>query len=148
MKAPGYLKGQSANILDLAGVQAAGGVLHAYTDSSQSAVEFVIGVKSYNNGVNVSDDNRLITPLFHELQDRAWKLGTVTSVPFDHVSPAAMYAQNVHRDDYQDIRQGDTRLAGDYLRESSHARSAQPRCGTWDRLRYSHDTDLTCTPRA
>jgi alkaline phosphatase len=27
----------------------------------------------------------------------------VTSVPFDHVSPAAMYAHNVHRDDYQDL---------------------------------------------
>ena len=102
-KATGYLKGQSANITDLAGVQAAGGVLHAYTDSSQSAAEFVSGVKSYNNGVNVTDDNRLVTTLFHELQDREWKVGTVTSVPFDHVSPAAMYAQNVYRDDYQDI---------------------------------------------
>ncbi len=30
-------------------------------------------------------------------------LGTVTSVPFDHVSPAAMYAHNVDRDDYQDL---------------------------------------------
>ena len=57
-KAPGYLKGQSASAADLAGVQAAGGVLHAYTDSSQSAAEFVSGVKSYNNGVNVTDDGR------------------------------------------------------------------------------------------
>ena len=27
----------------------------------------------------------------------------MTSVPFDHASPAAMYAHNVHRDDYQDL---------------------------------------------
>ena len=27
----------------------------------------------------------------------------MTSVPFDHVSPAVMYAQNVDRDDYQDL---------------------------------------------
>ena len=71
--APGYFKGQSANIADLAGVSRAGGVLHAYTDSSQSAAECVSGVKSYNNGVNVTDDNRLVKTLFHELQEQGWK---------------------------------------------------------------------------
>jgi alkaline phosphatase len=102
-QAPGYLKGSSANAADRAGVKQAGRVLHAYTDSSQSAGELVSGVKSYNNGLNVTDDGRLITTLFHELQDQGWKVGTVTSVPFDHASPAGMYARNVHRDDYQDI---------------------------------------------
>jgi alkaline phosphatase len=102
-KALGYLKGSSANEADRAGVKAVGGVLHAYTDSSQSAAEIVSGVKSYNNGVNVTDDGRLVRTLFHQLQEQGWKLGTVTSVPFDHVSPAAMYAQNVDRDDYQDL---------------------------------------------
>jgi alkaline phosphatase len=103
LKAPGYLKGQSANETDRAGVQAVGGVLHAYTDSSQSAAEMISGIKSYNNGVNFTDDGRIVTTLFHELQDQGWKVGTVTSVPFDHVSPAAMYAQDVYRDDYQDL---------------------------------------------
>jgi alkaline phosphatase len=103
LKAPGYLKGQMANAADRAGVQAVGAVLHAFTDSSQSAAEIVSGVKSYNNGLNVTHDGRFITTLFHELQEQGWKVGTVTSVPFDHASPAAMYAQNVHRDDYQDI---------------------------------------------
>lgn len=102
-KAPGYLKGQSANEIDRAGVRAVGGILHAYTDSSQSAAEMISGVKSYNNGVNFTDDGRIVTTLFHELQDQGWKVGTVTSVPFNHVSPAAMYAQDVYRDDYQDL---------------------------------------------
>ena len=102
-KAPGYLKGQSANDTDRAGVRAVGGVLHAYTDSSQSAAEMVSGIKSYNNGLNFTDDGRIVTTLFHELQDQGWKVGTVTSVPFDHASPAAMYAQDVYRDDYQDL---------------------------------------------
>jgi alkaline phosphatase len=102
-KAPGYFKGQSANEGDRAGVLAVGGVLHAYTDSSQSAGEMISGIKSYNNGVNVTDDGRLVKTLFHELQEQGWKVGTVTSVPFDHVSPAAMYAQDVYRDDYQDL---------------------------------------------
>jgi alkaline phosphatase len=102
-KAPGYLKGQSANKEDLEGVVAVGRVLHAYTDSSQSAAELVSGVKSYNNGVNVAEGGRLVPTLFHQLQAQGWGLGTVTSVPFDHVSPAAMYAHNVNRDDYQDL---------------------------------------------
>jgi len=119
-KAPGYLKGQTANAADRAGVLAAGGVMHAYTDSSQSAAEFVSGVKSYNNGVNVTESGRLVTTLFHELQDQGWKVGTVTSVPFDHVSPAAMYAQNVHRDDYQDIGRAMLGLAG-IVQETRHA---------------------------
>ena len=102
-RAPGYLKGQSGNEADKAGVRAAGRALHAYTDSSQSAAEMVSGVKSYNSGLNIADDGRLVPTLFHELQDQGWKAGTVTSVPFCHASPAAMYAQNVERDDYQDI---------------------------------------------
>jgi alkaline phosphatase len=102
-KAPGYLKGQSANEDDRKGVNAAGGILHAYTDSSTSAGEFATGAKAYNNGINVTDDGRFVPTLFNQLQAQGWKVGTVTSVPFDHASPAAMYAHNVHRDDYQDL---------------------------------------------
>ena len=102
-KAPGYFKGQSGNKDDKDGVASVGGVIHAYTDSSQSAGEFATGVKAYNNGVNVTDDGRFVPTLFDRLQAEGWKVGTVTSVPFDHVSPAAMYAHNVHRDDYQDL---------------------------------------------
>jgi len=121
-QAPGYLKGQTASAADRAGVLAAGGVMHACTDSSQSAAEIVSGVKSYNNGVNFTESGRLVTTLFHELQDQGWKLGTVTSVPFDHVSPAAMYAQNVHRDDYQDIGRAMLGRPG-IIQEAQHAPS-------------------------
>jgi alkaline phosphatase len=72
----------------------------------------VSGVKSYNSGLNVADDNRLVTTLFHELQDHGWKTGTVTSVPFCHASPAGMYVQNVDRDDYQDIARSMLGLPG------------------------------------
>src|SRR4029077_1078928 len=95
-------------------------VLHAYTDSSQSAAEMISGIKSYNNGVNITDDGRIVTTLFHELQEQGWKVGTVTSVPFDHVSPAAMYAQNVYRDDYQDIARSMLGLPG-ILQEARQA---------------------------
>jgi alkaline phosphatase len=84
-------------------VKAAGGVPHAYTDSSCSAAEFAGGAKSYNNGLNVKDDGTFVPTLFNVLETKGWRLGTATSVPFDHASPAAMYAHNVYRDDYQDI---------------------------------------------
>ena len=120
-QAPGYLKGQSANEADRAGVLSAGRVLHSYTDSSQSAAELVSGVKSYNSGLNIADDGRIVTTLFHELQDQGWKTGTVTSVPFCHASPAGMYAQNVDRDDYQDIARSMLGLPG-ILQEARGAR--------------------------
>ena len=102
-KAPGYLRGQSATALEKAAVAALGRVIHPYTDSAPSAAEFVSGKKSYNNSINVKDDGAFIPTLFHSLQNQGWKVGTVTSVPFPHASPAAMYAHNVHRDDYQDL---------------------------------------------
>src|SRR5262249_59064743 len=96
-KAPGYLKGQAADVRDLLGVRAVGGVIHAFTDSAPSAGEFDTGRKSYNNSINVASDGRFVPTLFHQVQAKGWKVGTVTSVPFNHASPAAMYAHNVHR---------------------------------------------------
>ncbi len=142
LKALGYLKGQSANAADQAGVLAVGGVLHAYTDSSQSAAEMISGVKSYNNGVNVTDDGRLVTTLFHELQDVGWKVGTVTSVPFDHVSPAAMYAQNVHRDDYQDLARAMLGLPGIIQAGAARTAPSGSRRGHGDGLRGDYQSEV------
>jgi alkaline phosphatase len=105
LDAPGYLKGSGTkgNERDLAGLKATGRHLHAYTDSSCSAAEYATGVKSYNNGVNVDPEGRVVPTLFQQLQVLGWKVGTVTSVPFNHASPSAMYAHNVYRDDYQDL---------------------------------------------
>ena len=102
-KAPGYLKGQSGHVQDKAGVVEAGGAVHAYTDSAPSAAEFVSGKKSYNNSINALEDDSFAKTFFHRAQEEGYKLGTVTSVPFSHASPAAMYARNVNRDDYQDL---------------------------------------------
>lgn len=103
-RAPGYLKGNSVNLADALGVLRLRRTLHAATDSAPSAAEFASGVKSYNDSVNVAPDGRFVSTVFRELQsDRDWRVGTVTSVPISHVSPAAMYARNVDRDDYQDL---------------------------------------------
>jgi alkaline phosphatase len=123
-KAAGYLKGQSASPDDRRGVEELGGVLHAYTDSAPSAGEYATGVKSYNNGINVADDGRFVPTLFNRLQGRGWRVGTATSVPFDHASPAAIYAHNVNRDDYQDLARdmlGLRSIAQEAGREDLHA---------------------------
>lgn len=98
-----YLKGQSANAADKEAVKATGRALHAYTDSSTSAASAFNGIKSFNNGLNVTPEGKPVPTLWHELQKKGWALGTATSVPFDHASPAGTYARNVYRDDYQDI---------------------------------------------
>ena len=103
LDASGYLKGQNANAEDRKGVEKVGRVLHAYTDSAPSAAEYASGVKSYNNSINFDESGRPVPTIFQQLQGRGWRVGTATSVAFDHASPAAMYAHDVNRDDYQDL---------------------------------------------
>ncbi len=134
-QAAGYLKGQSANAADVAGVKAVGGVLHAYTDSSQSAAEMVSGVKSYNNGLNVTDDGRLVTTLFHELQDQGWKLG--------HGHERAIRSRLARRDVCQERRSrrlpgpcpGDARAPGGHPAGARGSDSGRARRGHGDGLR-------------
>lgn len=76
---------------------------HAYTDSSSSASSMTAGLKTYNNCVNVDFEGKPVDTIAHQLQQRGWKVGAVSSVPISHATPAAAYAVNVHRDDYQDL---------------------------------------------
>ncbi len=78
-------------------------VHHAHTDSSCSASSMTTGIKSYNGAVNVDPFGRPVMTIAHKLQERGWAVGAVTSVPVSHATPAAAYAHNVHRDDFQDI---------------------------------------------
>lgn len=75
----------------------------AYTDSSCSASSMTAGFKSYNSSVNVDPTGKQIPTIAHQLQQQGWAIGVVTSVPIAHATPAATYAHNVHRDDYQDL---------------------------------------------
>lgn len=103
-RVPAYLQGDQASQAARDEAARLGGLIHAVTDSAPSAGEFATGVKSFNDGLNVAEDGRFVETLFAKLQrEDGWKVGTVTSVPFDHASPAAMYAHNVERDDYQDL---------------------------------------------
>jgi alkaline phosphatase len=76
---------------------------HAVTDSAASATSLCAGRKTYNDAINVDVDGRQIEPIARTLQARGYAVGAVTSVPVSHATPACSYANNVSRDDYQDI---------------------------------------------
>ncbi|MFN9719949.1 MAG: alkaline phosphatase, partial [Planctomycetota bacterium] len=90
---PGYLIGKPSE----------GHPKHNYTDSSSSATSMTAGIKTFNGAVNVDATGAPVRTIAHELQDRGWKVGAVSSVPVSHATPAAAYAHNVSRDDYQDL---------------------------------------------
>lgn len=76
---------------------------HAYTDSASSAVSMTAGIKTYNSAINYTHDGQQVTTVAHRAQQQGYRIGVVTSVPISHATPAAAYAHNVDRDDYQDL---------------------------------------------
>lgn len=76
---------------------------HPYPDSANTAQAMTSGVKSYNNSINVDYAGHHVPPISHEVQAAGFAVGAVTSVPISHATPACSYAQNVDRDDYQDL---------------------------------------------
>lgn len=93
---PIYLMGRSRDDPKLAGE-------HAYPDSAATATAMTTGVKTYNDAINVDATGSRVSAVAHEVQQRGYSIGVVTSVPISHATPACAYAHNVHRDDYQDL---------------------------------------------
>ena len=75
----------------------------AYTDSASSATSLCAGIKTYNDSINVDRDGNQVPTIARQLQQQGWGVGVVTSVPISHATPASAYANNVHRDDFQDL---------------------------------------------
>ena len=75
----------------------------AVTDSAAAATSMNSGIKTYEEAINVDPDGHPVEPIARQLQKQGWSVGAVTSVPFSDATPAATYANNVFRDDYQDI---------------------------------------------
>lgn len=77
---------------------------HSYTDSSSSATSLTAGVKTFNGSVNVMPNLDKVETIAHWAQrEKRMSVGAVTSVPISHATPAASYAHNVSRDDFQDL---------------------------------------------
>ena len=73
------------------------------TDSASSATSMNAGIKTFNGAINVAADGRQVVPLARRLQQQGFSIGVVTSVTISHATPAATYANNVSRSDYQDL---------------------------------------------
>jgi len=95
---------------------------HAVTDSAASATSLCSGRKTYNDAINVDVTGRHLEPIARTLQARGYAVGAVTSVPVSHATPACSYANNVTRDDYQDI-------ARDMLGQPSISHRTEPLAG-------------------
>ena len=77
---------------------------HVVTDSASSATSMTSGIKTYYQSVNVDVDGRQVAPIAQSLQkERSWSIGVVSSVPISHATPACAYANNVNRNDFQDL---------------------------------------------
>ncbi|MBX3437399.1 MAG: alkaline phosphatase, partial [Planctomycetaceae bacterium] len=92
---------------------------HAYPDSANTATAMTTGVRTYNNAINVDATGGQVATIAHVAQDHGYAVGAVSSVPVTHATPAATYAHNVSRNDYQD-------LARDMLGLPSIAHPDQP----------------------
>lgn len=76
---------------------------HVVTDSAASATSMNSGIKTYNAAINVDFEGNQVAPIARDLQERGFAVGAVSSVPISHATPAATYANNVTRNDYQDL---------------------------------------------
>jgi alkaline phosphatase len=109
---PAYLLGQSLP----------GSTAHPFADSASSATSLCCGIKTYNDAVGVDFRGRQFKSIAHLAQQKGYGVGAVTNVPLSHATPAAAYAHNVWRSDYQDI-------ARDMLGLPSTSHKAQPLAG-------------------
>ncbi|TWU06360.1 alkaline phosphatase [Stieleria varia] len=76
---------------------------HAYAESSATATSMTTGIKTYNDAMNVDFMGREVLPIARDLQGKGFAVGVVSSVPISHATPGCAYANNVHRNDYQDL---------------------------------------------
>jgi len=75
------------------------------TDSAAAGTAMATGVKTYNNAINWSDEDRPLEPALPQLaKARGKSVGIVTSVQWSHATPATLGGARVpDRDDYEAI---------------------------------------------
>ena len=76
---------------------------HVVTDSAASATSLFSGIKTFNGSINMGVDGQHVIPVARQVQDQGLSVGVVSSVQLSHATCACAYANNVSRDDYQDL---------------------------------------------
>jgi alkaline phosphatase len=74
-----------------------------YTDSAAAATALASGNKSYNNAINWSDMNAALPYITQQAKALGKATGVVSSVEFNHATPAGFAAQNISRNNYTAI---------------------------------------------
>jgi alkaline phosphatase len=80
-----------------------GWVMECYTDSAAAATAMATGQKTYEGGIGVDINGNPIENILEAAEAKGKATGTVTSVPFNHATPAGFIAHNVSRSKYNEI---------------------------------------------
>ncbi len=73
------------------------------TDSASAATAMYTGVKNYDGQINWSTTGSPLTTYFEMAAQAGKSIGAVSSVEFSHATPAAVYAHNASRNNYDAI---------------------------------------------
>ncbi len=73
------------------------------TDSAAAATSFACGVKTYNGAIGVTKDTLDVESIMSLAQKSGKKTGLVASSTIVHATPAAFYAHNKSRKNYEEI---------------------------------------------
>ncbi|XZE53666.1 sulfatase-like hydrolase/transferase [Planctomycetaceae bacterium SH139] len=77
---------------------------HTVADSAATATSMTCGIKTFNGAIGLNAAGEQVESIARQLQrERGFRIGLVSSVPISHATPAAAYAHNVTRNDYQDL---------------------------------------------
>ena len=74
-----------------------------YTDSAASGTALATGHKTYNGAIGVDTLKNPLTNIFEMAEAAGKATGVVTSVPFNHATPATFIAHNESRNNYHEI---------------------------------------------
>lgn len=68
------------------------------TDSAAAGTAIACGEKTNNGSIGVDAEGKPIKSIAYDLKEEGYKVGILTTVPIDHATPTAFYANNVDRD--------------------------------------------------
>ncbi len=73
------------------------------TDSSASGTAIASGEKTNNSFLGVDPDGNPVKSMAYDLKEEGYQIGIVSTVPINHATPSAFYANSANRYDYYNI---------------------------------------------
>ena len=68
------------------------------TDSAAAGTAIACGVKTNNGSIGVDAEGNPVKSIAYQLHEEDYNVGIITTVPHNHATPTAFYANNVNRD--------------------------------------------------